>query len=156
MHVSLKTITSAFIPRHRSSRTDNIVYRRRAGGKGANQAEAVVRAGVTVSLVGAVGEDGAWLIRDLEGYVVSTANLSVVQVRYVPVFPRIICYIIYVVGGHWSRYHSNYSTRRKLHQYVNLRLPARDMTSKQLFPPPSSHSLAQGNKLCPVRSSDKG
>ena len=95
MHVSLKTITFAFILRRRSSRTDDIVYRRRAGGKGANHAEAVARAGVAVSLVGAVGEDGAWLIRDLECYGESTANLSVVQVRYVPVFPRIICYIIY-------------------------------------------------------------
>jgi len=32
-----------------------------------------------VSLVGAVGEDGTWLVRDLEGYGVSTANVSVMQ-----------------------------------------------------------------------------
>ena len=43
---------------------------------------AVARAGEPVSLVGAVGEDGAWLVRDLEGYGVSTANISVIQVRY--------------------------------------------------------------------------
>ena len=40
-----------------------------------------------MSLVGAVGEDGAWLVRDLEGYGVSTANISVMKVRYTPVFP---------------------------------------------------------------------
>ncbi|KAF8491824.1 Ribokinase-like protein [Russula emetica] len=54
-------------------------FERRAGGKGANQAAAVARAGGPVSLVGAVGEDGAWLVRDLKGYGVSTANVSVVQ-----------------------------------------------------------------------------
>lgn len=54
-------------------------FERRAGGKGANQAAAVARAGGPVSLVGAVGEDGAWLVRDLEGYGVSTANISVIQ-----------------------------------------------------------------------------
>jgi hypothetical protein len=37
-----------------------------------------------VGLVGAVGEDGAWLVRDLEGYGVSTANITVVQVRHAP------------------------------------------------------------------------
>ena len=55
-------------------------FERRGGGKGANQAAAVARAGGAVSLVGAVGEDGTWLVRDLEGYGVSTANVSVVQV----------------------------------------------------------------------------
>jgi ribokinase len=62
-------------------------FERRAGGKGANQAAAVARAGGSVSLVGAVGEDGAWLVRNLEGYGVSTANISVVQVRYAPSLP---------------------------------------------------------------------
>ncbi|KAI0305094.1 Ribokinase-like protein [Multifurca ochricompacta] len=54
-------------------------FERRGGGKGANQATAVARAGGAVSLVGAVGEDGAWLVRDLEGYGVSVANVSIVQ-----------------------------------------------------------------------------
>lgn len=65
-------------------------FERRAGGKGANQAVAVARAGGDVSLAGAVGEDGTWLVRNLEGYGVSTADISVVQVC--PVFPRRKCY----------------------------------------------------------------
>jgi ribokinase len=40
----------------------------------------IARAGGAVSLVGAVGEDGAWLVRDLEGFGVSTADISLVQV----------------------------------------------------------------------------
>ena len=34
-----------------------------------------------MSLVGAVGEDGEWLLRDLESYGVSVANVSIVKVR---------------------------------------------------------------------------
>jgi len=48
---------------------------------------AVARAGGVVSLVGAVGEDGTWLVRDLEGYGVSTADISLVQVC--PVSPGV-------------------------------------------------------------------
>jgi hypothetical protein len=50
-----------------------------------------------VSLVGALGDDGAWLVRDLEGYGVSTANITVVQVRYAPVFPRRILYAVEMI-----------------------------------------------------------
>ena len=34
-----------------------------------------------MSLVGAVGEDGEWLVRDLEGYGVSVADVSIVKVH---------------------------------------------------------------------------
>ena len=34
-----------------------------------------------MSLVGAVGEDGEWLVRDLEDYGVSVADVSIVKVR---------------------------------------------------------------------------
>ena len=41
-------------------------YTKRAGGKGANQACAVAKAGVSVDMDGCIGEDGGW-VRDLLG-----------------------------------------------------------------------------------------
>ncbi|KAI0033629.1 Ribokinase-like protein, partial [Vararia minispora EC-137] len=41
-------------------------FERRGGGKGANQAAAVAQAGGIVQLLGAVGEDGDWLVKDLK------------------------------------------------------------------------------------------
>ncbi|KAI0267502.1 Ribokinase-like protein [Gloeopeniophorella convolvens] len=53
-------------------------FERRSGGKGANQAAAVARAGGAVRLVGAVGDDGAWLVRGLARYGVDVGGVSVV------------------------------------------------------------------------------
>lgn len=36
-------------------------FERRAGGKGANQAVAIAKAGGQVDLVGTIGEDGLWI-----------------------------------------------------------------------------------------------
>ncbi|KAH9973981.1 Ribokinase-like protein [Lactifluus volemus] len=54
-------------------------FERRAGGKGANQAAAVARASGAVSLVGAVGEDGAWLVRIMP----SKGPLALVHIRII-------------------------------------------------------------------------
>ncbi|THH19344.1 hypothetical protein EW146_g1811 [Bondarzewia mesenterica] len=54
-------------------------FERRAGGKGANQAAAVAQAGGRVSLVGAVGEDGKWVVNDLESMGVNVDSVSVVE-----------------------------------------------------------------------------
>ncbi|KAF9074637.1 Ribokinase-like protein [Rhodocollybia butyracea] len=52
---------------------------KRAGGKGANQAVAVVKAGGSVALVGAVGEDGCWVIELLKESGVDVSDIEVVS-----------------------------------------------------------------------------
>lgn len=91
-------------------------FERRAGGKGANQAVAIARAGGAVSLVGAVGEDGTWLVRNLESYGVSTENISVVQVCSQLPRPCVMSKrnnptltTRAYVGDHRPRHHSTYS-----------------------------------------------
>lgn len=52
---------------------------KRAGGKGANQAYAVGRAGGQVELDGAIGDDGMWVKEMLESAGVGTDKLKVVK-----------------------------------------------------------------------------
>ncbi|KZV66055.1 Ribokinase-like protein [Peniophora sp. CONT] len=54
-------------------------FERRGGGKGANQAAAVARAGAPVRLVGAVGSDGEWLVNDLKTMGVDTSDIQTVE-----------------------------------------------------------------------------
>ncbi|KAI0317358.1 Ribokinase-like protein [Amylostereum chailletii] len=54
-------------------------FERRGGGKGANQAAAVARANAPVSLVGAVGEDGEWLVRVLRDMGVAVDDVLTVK-----------------------------------------------------------------------------
>lgn len=53
---------------------------RRAGGKGANQAVAVAKAHGSVSIVGAVGEDGSWVVEQLKEAGVTTSGVIKVEV----------------------------------------------------------------------------
>jgi ribokinase len=52
-------------------------FARNAGGKGANQAAALAKAGLDVFMAGKIGRDGEFLLRLLRSYGVDTGNVSV-------------------------------------------------------------------------------
>ncbi len=54
-------------------------YERRAGGKGANQAVAVAKAGGKVSIIASVGRDGGWVVNGLQDAGVDIEPVSVVD-----------------------------------------------------------------------------
>jgi ribokinase len=53
---------------------------RRAGGKGANQAVAVTKAGGNVTLIGAIGQDGTWVKERLKNFGVEVGEIQTVEV----------------------------------------------------------------------------
>ena len=52
-------------------------YERRAGGKGANQAVAVAKAGGKVSIIASVGRDGDWVVNHLKEVGIDVESVSV-------------------------------------------------------------------------------
>jgi sugar/nucleoside kinase (ribokinase family) len=66
-------------------------YERRAGGKGANQATAIAKAGGIVELVGGIGEDGGWVLDDLASVGVGinyVSRFKDVSIEFAPVTNR--------------------------------------------------------------------
>jgi ribokinase len=57
----------------------SVSFARNAGGKGANQAAALAKAGLEVFMAGKVGRDGEFLLQILHSYGVDTSNVSVYE-----------------------------------------------------------------------------
>ena len=55
-------------------------YTRRIGGKGANQAVAIARAGGIVDLYGTIGKDGEWIKTELRNYGLNVDGIIVSEV----------------------------------------------------------------------------
>jgi len=59
-------------------------FESRPGGKGANQAVAIAKAGGDVDFVGIVGPNGKWLIDELRDHGVGVDRMVIVKVRTAP------------------------------------------------------------------------
>lgn len=58
-------------------------HERRVGGKGANQAAAIVRAGGRAEFYGSVGQDGTWVRDKMQTYGINVDGIIVSEVRLV-------------------------------------------------------------------------
>jgi hypothetical protein len=105
-------------------------YDRRPGGKGANQAVALAKAGVTVRLDGTIGTDGAWMLSFIrEAKVNVDAVIETPEVSDVP-----SCLI---------------TTRSVLHSQMDITVVDRPSSYPSQPSRREQHRALQGRKLCP-------
>lgn len=81
-------------------------YERRAGGKGANQAVAIAKAGGTVSLCGAIASDGTWMLGPMSKLKIGMSGLLESRVRNSEAEQRVMLTLaLKWTGSEWESYH---------------------------------------------------
>ena len=77
------------------------------GGKGANQAVAIAKAGGSVDFIGIVGLNGKWLIDELRGHGVGVGGMVITEVRTLHSTMAMVTLNVKVERHHWESIYSS-------------------------------------------------
>ena len=82
-------------------------FESRAGGKGANQAVAIAKAGGSVDFIGIVGPNGKWLVDGLRSHGVGVDGMVIIEVRSQHLLTSMVTLKVGVECYHWESINSS-------------------------------------------------